>query len=133
MQRINMQDTVHPDRERRPLIDVLFGLNYSAGSTPTGPVTEKLASYTVLPSEYGKAFSSGAAITFTLPTPFAGAVLWIFKTSNHTITVTAEAASTVNGAASLANSTAGDAGNGALMLVGTSATTWFAFKLGTWA
>jgi len=113
-----------------PKIAALFGINPVSGST----VTSKTASYTITTPEIGCAFSNGAAITLTLPTPFAGAVLHIFKVHDSTLTVAAASATTINGAASLANSTSGDTGKAMLLLVGISATAWMTVtKLGTWA
>lgn len=112
-----------------PKIAALFGINPVSGSV----VTNKTASYTITTPEIGCAFSNGAAITLTLPTPFAGAVIHIFKAHNSTLTVAAGAGTTVNGAASIANSTAGDVNTSHLMLIGTSATTWVASEIGTWA
>lgn len=113
-----------------PKHTALFGINPVSGST----VTSKTASYTITTPEIGCAFSNGAAITLTLPTPFAGAVLYIFKVHDSTLTVASAANTTLNGAASLANSTSGDTGKAMLILFGVSATAWIVqSKQGTWA
>lgn len=102
----------------------LFGINPVSGSA----VTNKTSSYTITTPEIGCAFSNGAAITLTLPTPFAGAVIHVFKAHNSTLTIAAAAGTTVNGAASIANSTAGDVNTSHLILVGQSTTAWVADK-----
>ena len=133
MQYVQLMDCLAPDSIRRPLIDTAFGLNYSTG-TATGPVTAKIASYTILPSEYGKAFSNylaGTSVTFTLPTAYAGAMLWIVKlTTTQDVVVDGAGSDTINGAATLTNATSEIGG---LLLIGISATQWLAFKIGTWA
>lgn len=118
------------DGNAYPSNAALFGINPVSGSA----VTSKTASYTITAPEIGNAFKNGAAITLTLPAPFAGAALWIFKTHDSTLTVAAAANTTINGAASFANSTSGDTGKAMLGLIGISTTEWITtVKLGTWA
>jgi hypothetical protein len=97
-------------------------------------VVAKIAAYTITKGEVGGAFSNsgaGGSVTLTLPTPWAGALLWIFKiTTGQNVVAAAEAASTIDGAASLTNSTSEV---GMLLLIGTSATTWQTLRKGTWA
>lgn len=115
-----------------PKIAALFGINQVSGST----VTAKTAAYTITTPEIGCAFSNSGAsgsVALTLPTPFAGAVLYIFKITDQTLTLTAAANTTINAGASLANSTSGDTGKAMVILIGTSATTWIAMTKGTWA
>jgi hypothetical protein len=110
-----------------------FGLNTISSVGGTG-ITQKSASYTITSAEFGKAFSNGAAITLTLPTPVVGMRIFIFKAHNSTLTVAAAAGTTINGAASFANSTAGDVDIAFLELTGISATKWvLTGRQGTWA
>jgi hypothetical protein len=110
-----------------------FGLNTISSAGGTG-ITSKAASYTILAAEYGKAFSNGAAITLTLPVPKVGMRIFIFKAHNSTLTVAASAGTTINGAASFANSTAGDVDIAFLELTGISDTKWvLTGREGTWA
>ena len=129
--RVPMREGMHPSGFARAEF-MPFGLNQS-GSTPTGPVVAKTAAYTITAAEYGCAFSNegaGVSVTFTLPTCYAGAVLFIFKiTSAQTVVVDGAGSDTINGAATATNNTSE---TGALMLVGISPTAWICFKLGTW-
>lgn len=110
----------------------LFGINPVSGST----VTAKTAAYTITTPEIGCAFSNSGAsgsVALTLPTPFAGAVLYIFKMTNQTLTLTPAGGTTINTASTLANSSS-EAGAAAVVLIGVSATAWITTtKLGTWA
>ena len=111
--------------------DAAFGLNPMSNSA----VTAKTAAYTITSKEYGCAFSNeGAtgAVTFTLPTCFAGATLIIFKMANQTLTLDGAGSDTIDGAATLAN-TASQAGSAMVTLYGISATKWIAQTKGTWA
>ncbi len=122
------------DGNRRARIAVLFGNN------PLGQqgvaITAKTADYTIKSEEIGCAFSNESAtgaVIFTLPKPFAGALLHVFKEAAQNVTLAAAGGTTVNGGASIAN-TASEAASAVITLVGVSATKWKVYnKQGTWA
>lgn len=125
------------DASRRADNGAFFGLNTISSAAGTG-VTAKTAAYTLTAAETGKAFSNsgaGGSVTFTLPaSPKPG--MWFFfeKVANQNVVVAAGAGATIENAASLTNSTAGDAAKGTLTVVATSTTTWkVAAYRGTWA
>lgn len=125
------------DASRRADNGAFFGLNQITSAVGTG-VSAKIAAYTLTAAETGKAFSNegaGGSVTFTLPaSPKPG--MWYFfeKIANQNVVVAAGAGATIEGAASLTNSTAGDAGKGTLTVVATSTTTWKVQGYrGTWA
>lgn len=126
MENANMRDCA--DGSRRADNGCFLQLN---GSSVT---TSKSASYTLKATEVGKSFSNGAAITLTLPIPKGGEWYLINKMHNSTLTVAAGSGCTINAAASLANSTAGDVGKACLLVVAISATEWITVSMvGTWA
>lgn len=133
MRYVPTMTTAHPDRQARAKTDVAFGYN-ETGNTPSGPVTAKTASYTIL--DYGQAFSNsgaGGAVTFTLPVPFPGAKAGpFFKPTAQNIVVAAAANTTINGAASFTNTATEP--YAMLELVGYSDTLWIiSNRQGTWA
>lgn len=114
---------------KRALVDHLFRYN-EVQSTPAF-VTAKTASYTILSSEFGCAFSNSGAsgsVTFTLPTPEAGALLFIIKaTTNQNVVISG----TVPGGTTITNSTSE---HGSIILVGLSDSSWAILgQRGTWA
>lgn len=118
--------------EQRPET-VLFGDNRVQGE---GVYVKALtASATLLATEYGKAFSNlgaGGAVVATLPAPVAGVTLLFFKLTAQNLTLTAAAGTTVNGAASFANTAAET--TALCWLVGISATEWIVLAVrGTWS
>lgn len=123
------------DGNRRARVAVLFG-NNPLGNAGLA-VTPKTANYTVKAAEIGSAFSTegaAGAVAFTLPAPFAGAMLHFFKEAAQNLTLTPAASTTINGASSLANTTNGDSGSGLVTLLGISTTKWRVYvKQGTWA
>lgn len=116
------------DGLRRADNGCLLQMNGSSANTTKG------ASYTLTAAETGKSFSNTAAITLTLPVPKGGEWYLITKLHDSTLTVAAGAGGTINGAASLANSTSGDTGKACLWVVALSPTVWItASKVGTWS
>ncbi len=126
-----MMETIHPDTRSRALPDVAFQVD-----DPPAGVTAKTAAYTLTTGEFGKAFSNsgaGGSVTFTLPTPFAGAKAGpFFKPTAQNIVIAAAAGSTINGAASFTNTATEP--YAVFELYGYSATLWIiSNRQGTWA
>lgn len=114
---------------------IAFGINPISGFA----VTAKTASYTVKTAELNCAFSNtgaAGAIVLTLPAPYAGATITVFKEVNQNVTLTCAAGTSINagaGGGSLAN-TAAEAKTANVTLTGVSATEWRITALrGTWA
>lgn len=101
-------------------------------------VTAKTASYTVLASEANQAFSNKAAagaITFTLPAvaDVLGRVFSFVKVTAQNVVLDGAGSETIDGATTLTNSTAGDAGKAVITLVATEDGWLTLCKTGSWA
>ena len=94
-------------------------------------VVQKAAAYTVLATESGTVFTTGAAVTFTLPDPADGLVYWFICSNAAAMTVTAAAANIFIlfndlTATSIAFSTGGEIIGSGVMVV-SDGTYWYGF------
>lgn len=115
--------------QRRALLDHIGKLNPISNLF----VTPKIAAYTITNEEFGCVFSNSGAsgsVTFTLPTPEAGALLVISKIANQTVVISGTIAGGTGGTA-ITNNTS--ASYGGVLLMGLDGTSWFPVaSQGTW-